>query len=277
MSVGRSPLARDRYALYEASVQGVDFDLDFFERVYRRHHGRTFRLFREDFCGTASLACHWALRHPENRSWGVDYAAAPLAWARREHLARMRDAGKRVTLLRGDVRTVRTPKVDLVTAMNFSYWVFKRRDDLRTYFRAARRALRPGGLLVANAFGGTAAMEPLVEKRRIEPSQGPDGLRMPGFLYTWEHKRFNPVNHDLECEIHFKFSDGSQMRRAFSYDWRMWMLPEIQELMREAGFRDAEVYVEGWDWKAHEGNGVYRKRARFDNQLGWLAFVVGVT
>jgi hypothetical protein len=64
------------------------------------------------------------------------------------------------------------------------------------------------------------------------------------------------------------------LRRAFRYDWRMWTLPEIQELMGEAGFRDVEVHVEGWDDARHEPNGVYRRRARFETQQAWLAFVV---
>lgn len=276
MPVARSPLARDPHALYEASVQSADYDLDFFERVYRRHHGHTFRRFREDFCGTAMLSCAWALRRPGNGSWGVDMDRATLAWARREHLARMRDAARRVTLVRADVRSVTRPRVDLVTAMNFSYWVFKRREDLREYFRTARRSLTKGGLLVVNIYGGTGAMEPLEEKRKIAASQGPDGLRIPAFTYIWEQASFNPVDHHLTCHIHFQLGDGTKLRRAFSYDWRMWMLPEVQEVMREAGFPATEVYVEGWNHKKHEPDEVYRLRTRFDNQEGWLAFVVGI-
>src|SRR5439155_18387412 len=40
------PLARDRHALYEAAVQAVDQDLDFFERAYRRVRGRSFLRLR---------------------------------------------------------------------------------------------------------------------------------------------------------------------------------------------------------------------------------------
>src|SRR5438105_11527743 len=97
------PLARDRYALYEAAVQGVDQDLDLFERVYRGLRGRPFRRLREDFCGTAQLACAWALRDPGHRAWAVDLDPEPLAWARRVHLPVMRAAARRVTLIRRDV------------------------------------------------------------------------------------------------------------------------------------------------------------------------------
>src|SRR5690242_11707983 len=61
----RQPATRppDRHALYEVAVQGVDWDLDFLERVWRyRHPGRAPRRFREDFCSTAALATAWVLR-----------------------------------------------------------------------------------------------------------------------------------------------------------------------------------------------------------------------
>jgi SAM-dependent methyltransferase len=271
-----SPLARDRHALYEAAVQSPEHDLHFFERVYRRARGRTFRVLREDFCGTAQLACAWVLAGRDRRAFGLDLDPEPLAWARREHLARMRtDAARRITLLRRDVRTVTRPRVDVVAALNFSYWIFHERAELVRYFRAARRSLAPGGMLFVNTYGGTAAMDPLIERRRIAPSQGPDGLRMPGFIYEWQQQSFNPVDHRLRCHIHFRFHDGTAVRRAFTYDWRMWMLPELREAMREAGFRTVEVWVEGWDHRRHQPADIYRRRARFENQLGWLAFVVG--
>ncbi len=272
----RSPLARDPHALYEAAVQSPDYDLDFFARLFRRARGRPARLLREDFCGTARLAATWAARGPAHRAWGLDLDAATLAWGRRQHLARMRpDVAERVTLLRRDVRTVTRPKVDLVVALNFSYWIFHERRTLLDYFRAARRSLVRDGMMFVNTYGGTDTMAPLTERRRIAPSQGPDGLRMPGFVYEWQQARFNPIDHRIVCHIHFKFHDGTRMRRVFTYDWRMWMLPELQELMREAGFRHVEVWVEGWDWEKHEPSDVYRRRTRFENQLGWLAFVIG--
>jgi SAM-dependent methyltransferase len=271
-----SPLRRDPHALYEASVLSAEYDLDFFARVYRRHRGRPFRLLREDFCGTAALACAWVRRGPRHYAWGVDHDPRVLAWAARHHLPRLRRAASRVALLRRDVRRLLHPKVDVVAAMNFSYWTFKGRDTLREYFRQARRSLRPGGMLFVNAFGGTEAMREMTERRRIRSSQGPDGLRIPGFTYVWEQVRFNPVDHHLLCHIHFRLGDGTWLRRAFHYDWRLWTLPEIQELMIEAGFRAAEVYVEGWDDEKGESDGIYRPRRRFTNQEGWLANIVGL-
>src|SRR5947209_10004777 len=95
----------DKHVLYEAAVQGADYDLDFMDRVYRRLNGRAFVRFREDFCGTALVAAAWALRRPENRAWGVDLDRATLESARRHRLARMRDAARCGKQLRCDVRT----------------------------------------------------------------------------------------------------------------------------------------------------------------------------
>jgi SAM-dependent methyltransferase len=266
---------RDRHVLYEAAVQGVEYDLDMFERIYRRAHGRTLTDLREDFCGTAAIAGAWVTRRPANRAWGVDIDAGPLAWARAHRVPHLRDAAGRLTLVRRDVRQVARPRVDLVCAMNFSYWVFHTRRELLRYFRGVRRSLRPGGVLVANAFGGTAAMQHLIETRRIGASTSADGRQVPAFTYVWEQVSFNPIDHRLRCAIHFRFRDGSSMRHAFRYDWRLWTLPEVQELMHEAGFRKVEVYVEGWDEKRHQPDDVYRLRRRFENQEGWLALIAG--
>jgi SAM-dependent methyltransferase len=271
----RAPLP-DRHVLYEAAVQGVEYDLDFFVRVHRRLRGRGFTRFREDFCGTAALSCAWVLRAPGNRAWGVDQDGATLAWSRARHLRRLREAGERVRLVRADVRRARLPRADVICAMNFSYWVFHERRDLVAYFRAARRGLAEDGLLFVNAFGGTGAMDTLTETRRIAASRGPDGEAVPPFTYVWEHAAFNPVDHRLLCHIHFRLRDGRALERAFTYDWRMWTLPEIRDALLEAGFADVQVYVEGWDDARNAPDEVYRRRTRFEQQDGWLAVVVGV-
>ena len=60
------------------------------------------------------------------------------------------------------------------------------------------------------------------------------------------------------CHIHFKFKDGSRIKKAFSYDWRLWTLPEIREVMEEAGFSNTRVY---WEDEDEEGEGSSSRRA----------------
>ena len=271
-----APVRPDRYRLYEAAVQDVDFDLDFFRSVYRRLRGTGFERLREDFCGTARLACTWVERRRSHRAWAIDLSAAPLAWARANHLPSIGAAAQRLRLLRGDVRRVRTPPVDVIAALNCSYWVFKRRPQLLDYFRRTRGALAPGGLLFLDLFGGEGAMRALVERRRVRGTRSKEGERVPPFTYVWEQKEYNPVENGLRAAIHFELAGGRTLRNAFQYDWRMWSLPELVESLREAGFADAQVYVQGWDDARNEALSVYRRRARFENQEAWLGYVVGV-
>jgi SAM-dependent methyltransferase len=268
--------AVDRHVLYEAAVQDVDFDLSFFQRVYRQLRGRPFHLLREDFCGTARLACEWVRRRANRRAWAVDLSASTLAWARRHHLRYLGDAADRVTLIHADVRRSHAPPVDLIAALNCSYWVFHTRAEVVDYFQRARRALRPGGLLVLDSFGGEGCMRALTESRRVRGRRTYAGERVVPFTYIWEQNSYNPVDHHLLAYIHFKPDGHRAIRRAFKYDWRMWTLPEIRELLLEAGFRDALVYVQGWDEDKNQPLSIFRRRGRFENQEAWLACLVGV-
>lgn len=266
----------DRYRFYEAAVQDVDFDLDLFRSVYRKLRGRGFTRLREDFCGTARLACTWVQRRRDRLAWAVDLNPRPLDWARANHLPLMGAAAERVQLLRDDVLAVRTPPVDVLAALNCSYWVFKRRAQLLDYLRRARRALASGGLLFLDAFGGEGAMRSLTERRRVRGMRTWAGERVEPFTYVWEQKSFNPVDAHLRAAIHFRLDDGRQVRNAFTYDWRMWSLPELDDALRDAGFADVHVYVQAWDDARNQPLSIYRRRGRFENQEAWLAYVVGV-
>lgn len=269
-------MVRDRHVLYEASVQSIEADVDFLERVYKRKRGKRFKRLREDFCGTAALSCEWVRRRRENHAWGIDLHRPTLDWGRDHRLSHLGRAAKRVHLICDDVLEARTPQVDVVMAMNFSYSVFKERALLRRYFRRVRRYLRPGGIFFVDAFGGTESMGELVEKRKIPASKDWDGNRIPPFTYIWEQARFNAIDHHILCHIHFKLRKGVKLRKAFTYDWRLWSLPELQDLMRDAGFESTEVYLDGWDDEAEEADGIYRRRTYFENQEAWVAYVVGL-
>jgi hypothetical protein len=131
--------------------------------------------------------------------------------------------------------------------------------------------LRPGELFFVTAFAASRAMGTLTERTRIPGSYSVDGERVPPFTYVWEQKRFNALDHEILCHIHFQLKDGTWMRRAFTYDWRLWTVPEIRDALLEAGFRDTLVYVDGWNERANKPDDFYRLRTRFANQDGWLA------
>jgi SAM-dependent methyltransferase len=268
------PMSRDRYAYYEAAVQSVDWEIDFMTRLYRRRRGRPPRSFREDFCSTAALATEWAARHRDNRAIGVDLDPEPLAWARKHRLPHAGEAATRVHLVRGDVRTPRKPLVDVACALNYSWWVFHQRKDLLTYLKAARAGLAPGGILVMDSFGGDGSERTLVERTRKRSARTPDGGKLPRFTYVWEHAEFDAITRHLLAHIHFLPDDGPAMKRAFTYDWRMWTLIELRELAGEAGFSSFEVYAEGWDDRRGCATGVMHKRTQLDNADSWIAAIV---
>ncbi len=262
--------------LYEAAVQAVDWEIRFLQRLYRAAAGRPARRLREDFCGTAALACAWAARHPQNRAWGIDLDPEVLAWGRREHRDRLPpEAARRVVLRRADVRRARTPPVDVVAALNFSYSVFKTRAQLGGWMRRACAALDRPGLLVLDAYGGTRTMTTGEERRRVPASISPAGEPVPPFTYAWEHAHFDVISHHLRSCIHFTLPGGRTLRRAFTYDWRLWTLPELRELLAEAGFDRVEVYLHGWT-PSGASDDVYRRRKRYENALGWVAYLAAV-
>ncbi len=77
----------------------------------------------------------------------------------------------------------------------------------------------------------------------------------------------------MDCYIHFAFEDGSKIDKAFSYQWRLWTLPELQELLFEAGFNQVKVYWEGTDVKTGEGDGVYLDSQTGDADAAWICYL----
>lgn len=246
----------DRHELYQLSVQSVGFEVDFFSRTFRRQRRRKALSLREDFCGTALLCREWILSDARRTATGVDIDANVLAWGREHNLEPIGEPGDQVTLLQQDVRDPVRGRFDIICAMNFSYWVFKTRDQLRDYFQTVRRSLASDGMFFLDLYGGWDTQEPLEEKRSIKGK----------FTYIWELADFDPISHDIVHYIHFSFKDGSRMERAFTYRWRYWSLPEIRELLAEAGFSHSKVYFD-------VSEGSMRARERVENQPAWFAYV----
>ena len=263
-AAGTQAQRADRYQLYQDSVQDPDGDVQRVRRMYERLYGVTPRLLREDFCGTAAFASSWVKMHGDNRAWGVDLDPEPLAWGRAHNVAKLRpEQQRRVVLLEDDVRTARTPKVDVLVAFNFSFFLFKRRAELLRYFRRAHANLKPHGMFAIDAYGGPESMQRRKDKRRCE-----------GFTYVWDQFRYDPITHDATCHIHFHFRDGSKIRRAWTYEWRLWTIGELRDLLEEAGFASTTVYWEGTELATNEPNGVFRPREHADEDPAWIAYVV---
>ena len=254
----------DRHKLYEKSVQDTASEYDFISKTFSKIRGRKAASLREDFCGTAAMCCEWVKRRKKNTAIGVDIDPEVLAWGREHNLSKLKpEQQMRVQLLQEDVCTVEpSAKVDAALAMNFSYQLFKTREKLGGYFRHVRDGLVDDGILFMDAFGGYESFMETREKRKYK-----------GFKYIWEHASYNPINGDMTCHIHFTFPDDSKLKKAFTYEWRMWTLPEVQELLHEAGFSKVTVYWEEVDDEG-EGTGKYSPATVGDADPGWVCFVI---
>jgi SAM-dependent methyltransferase len=252
----------DRHALYEQSVQATDFEYEFIDGNFRRMRGRDARRLREDFCGTAQMCCEWVRGRADNEAIGVDLDPDVLGWGREHHVAALTPAQQeRVTLLQEDVLKVKTDPADIILAMNFSWQTFRERETLRKYFRAVRRSLGDDGVFFLDIFGGSDAYRELREKTRHK-----------GFTYVWDQASFDPVTAHMLCHIHFHFDDGSKMKQAFTYEWRLWTLPEVKEMLLEAGFTNVTIYWQGTD-EDGEPDGVFLPAEKGDADPAWICMI----
>lgn len=257
------PLAdsADRHALYEESVQSVESEIEFLRDTFRSVRGRPAVSLREDFCGTAAAACEWVKDDPMHTAIGIDIDPEVLGWGRDNNVARLSAEDRmRLRLVQADVFDADVEKVDIAVAFNFSYWLFKDRENLRNYFETVRKGLKEDGLFIVDAFGGSEALDEMEEETEHD-----------GFSYIWDQSSFDPVTHDMTCHIHFKFPDGSRIKRAFSYHWRLWTLPEIQEVLTEAGYSNVTVW---WDQSDDDDDSDYEPVAKGEADPAWIAYIV---
>lgn len=264
----------DRYGLYERAVQCPEAEVDFLDETFQAYRGRTARLLAEDFCGSAAVCCEWVQRREDNLAIGVDSDPEVLAWAHAVKLAALSPAQRaRLQLIEADVLEVgsvsspgyRNEPLDLVLAMNFSWWLITERSALRRYFARVRERLADDGLFVLDAYGGYDAFRVITEEREIDDGE-------PPFTYVWDQLDYDPISGLMECAIHFAFPDGSRLERAFGYRWRLWTLPELRELLVEAGFTNIRFYWQGWT-EDGDPDGIFKPVQRADADAGWICYV----
>jgi SAM-dependent methyltransferase len=254
----------DRHDLYERSVQETESEIDFVDKAWRELRGRYAKILREDFCGTAQTSAEWVRRRKSNIAIGVDLDKEVVAWGAERIKERLEDSQlERMKVVIEDVLTIDVGVVDTVIAMNFSYYLFKTRKALQSYFKKVYGDLCDDGLFILDAYGGSESFAEMEEERDLD-----------GFTYVWDQHFYNPINGDVINKIHFRFPDGTEMTDAFTYDWRLWTLPEIQELLEEAGFLKVAVYWEGTDEETEDGDGEFEPATCGEACEGWIVYIV---
>lgn len=166
------------------------------------------------------------------------------------------------------------PERDIICAFNYSCCCLQRRRDLVLYFRHALRSLsRRSGIFVMDLYGGASSEKELRLQRRFS-----------NFTYIWEQEEFDIINRTTRISLHFHLKKNrGTLRHAFSYNWRLWSLPEIKDCLEEAGFSSvhfwirempntlecAEEFDVGSDIK-------YEEVSSFEQRDAWNAYIVAV-
>jgi SAM-dependent methyltransferase len=154
-------------------------------------------------------------------------------------------------------------RADLVLCMNYCLCLMHTRADAVRYLRRALKALAAGeteggggggnpstGLLLFDLLGGHTAERAGVAFDRRNPQTGA--------RFRWEQARYDPLARRLRSHLRLLPESGGggsskkTKRRAleppvvatFTYDWRLWTVPEAIDLLREAGHTgDVRVWV----------------------------------
>ncbi|MDP7029674.1 MAG: class I SAM-dependent methyltransferase [Phycisphaerales bacterium] len=256
----------DIHELYELSVQDPDNEVSIIKQIWEEQRGRPCQSIREDFCGTAAVAMRWVADDPSHTAVCIDLDDDVLAWARARLPERLDESqAGRLSIIKGDVLSTPTDSVDCLLAHNFSYYIFKDRKRVIEYFQTARQGLVEDGLFILDCYGGSDSFVEMEEARDLD-----------GFTYVWDQDSYDPVTGDVVNHIHFHFPDGTKIQKAFTYEWRLWTIPEIREMLLEAGFSDVKVYWEGTEEDTGEGNGEWAAVESGEACEGWIAYIVGV-
>ncbi len=262
----RTAKTADLHELYELSVQDASNEVDIIKQIWCEQRTGTCQSIREDFCGTAAVAMEWVKDHMDHTAVGVDWEQSVLDWAQERIPDRLSEAQQsRLQLIQGDVRNTKTDAVDCLLAHNFSYYIFKERKQLIEYFKTTLHSLKENGVLILDAYGGSDSFVEMEEDRDLD-----------GFTYTWDQSSYNPITGDVVNYIHFSFPDGTRIQKAFTYEWRLWTIPEIKEMLIEAGYQKVVVYWEGTDEETEEGNGEWEATEQGEACEGWISYIVGV-
>jgi SAM-dependent methyltransferase len=258
-----APKGFDKYHYYLESVQNPKGDAEFFLKTYKDIKKKTPTILREDFCGTFSICCEWVKLDKNFSAIGVDLDKEPIQYGKDNYLTKLTDDQQsRIKVLNKNVLDKSLPPSDIIAALNFSYYLFKKREVLKKYFENCLKTLKKDGVFIIDCFGGGQCQAAIEEETEYKT-----------FSYFWDQTNFNPITHEAEFYIHYKLKGKPKIEKLFYYDWRMWTLAELVDLLNEVGFKKTEVYWEGNDAKGG-GNGIFTPSKKGEECDSWIAYIV---
>jgi hypothetical protein len=132
---------------------------------------------------------------------------------------------------------------------------------MKQYFAKAHAGLKSDGIFLVDLFGGSLCQD-----------ENEEATRFRNFTYYWDQKSFDPVTNRALFHIHFKPKGMKKQNRVFSYDWRLWSIPELREILAECGFKKTHVYWEGTTPKG-EGDGKFARTEKGEACQSWIAYI----
>lgn len=253
---------KTKYDWYERAVQTPEVEVEFMHKWFKKFHGRAPLVLREDFCGTGAISCEWVKASSEAQAFGVDLDSEPINMGKERHWSKLTPKARaRMTYIQGNVLDAHSFKADVICAFNFSYFIFKTRSELLNYFKKVHAGLGKHGMFFMDLFGGPESQKLVTDVRKL-----------PGLTYYWECQSFNPLNAHCSFAIHFRDSKGKKHENVFTYDWRLWTIAELREILADAGFSSSMVFWEGDDNKGG-GNGIYSPTEIGENCDAWVAYI----
>jgi SAM-dependent methyltransferase len=260
-----TPDGHDRFELYVQFFQNPTVEVERLRRICEATRITEAYRLREDFCGTAANCLAWVRAGANHTADGVDIDPEPLAWSRTRYLPTLSDDELgRLQLVEGDAIATETERVDVILAANLSFCVYKRRSELREYLSRCFQRLAPGGIVVLEICGGPEIL-----------LRGADRDDSDGVTAVWDQESINQLTNEAVSRIHFEFSDGTRLERAFTFDWRVWSTAELRELLHDSGFGTVRIFARCY---ATDGNLLPTTHERDHSYADtyWTVDVVGI-
>ncbi|MCO4793687.1 MAG: hypothetical protein KC493_08250 [Bacteriovoracaceae bacterium] len=260
----------DKHALYLSSVQDPVSDVERISKIYSELFSKSAKSFREDFSGTFALSCCWVQSGDTRTAIAIDIDKETIEYGVNNYLKNLSSKEQsRLKTVVGNAIT-ETSLVDIIGVFNFSYCLIHKREQLLDYFKKCLSSLNEQGMIILDIFGGSDSEILEIQEKDIDhhPAISP-------FLFQFERKSFNPITRISNYGIHFIYPDGTKLMDSFTYEFRMWTITEIRDLLEEAGFSKSLVYWEDFDDEGF-GNGEFYQTEKEENSINWNAYIVGV-
>ena len=150
-----------------------------------------------------------------------------------------RKKGMNIPFVQQDMRALNLHRpVDAVLATCDGVNYLLTEEDLLSFFRAAKRAIRPGGALIFDVSTPHKLKDILCAGLMCEDR--------PEITYLWQntwHERSRTV--DLDLCFFIREADGRYRRTEEHQSQRAWDQETLKNLMWKAGFRGVCMYSEG--------------------------------